>query len=225
MARKSDTKSKETKSKAAKTSAKTGRKLNVYQAQIGFYDMVVAAPNQKAALDAWGVHQNLFADGQAHAADDPQAIEAARAHAGTPLMRPVGSDAPFALRPASLPDLPDAPKPRRAKKPVAKTASASRTKPSKTKPASRQKAKAPPKSPPPPPPPPPPDRSALDAAEAALRRLEENRKREEAELRRVQETLDAQRKSALSSYLREQRGATEAVKRARRAWRRSGGED
>jgi hypothetical protein len=36
----------------------------VFQAQFGFYDTVVAAPSQVAALRAWGIHQNLFAGGQ-----------------------------------------------------------------------------------------------------------------------------------------------------------------
>ena len=42
-----------------------GRKLKVFQAQFGFYDTIVAAPSQAAALRAWGVNQNLFASGEA----------------------------------------------------------------------------------------------------------------------------------------------------------------
>ena len=37
-----------------------GCKLKVSQAQFGFFDTVVAAPSQAAALRAWGVNQNLF---------------------------------------------------------------------------------------------------------------------------------------------------------------------
>jgi len=37
------------------------RKLKVFQAQLGFYDTVVAVPGRAAALRAWGVHQDLFA--------------------------------------------------------------------------------------------------------------------------------------------------------------------
>src|SRR5205085_10312942 len=55
------------------------RKLKVFQAQIGFYDTVVAAPSQAAALRAWGIRQNLFADGLARTTDEPQAVEAALA--------------------------------------------------------------------------------------------------------------------------------------------------
>jgi hypothetical protein len=37
------------------------RKLKVYRTPTGFYDAYVAAPSQKAALEAWGVDRNLFA--------------------------------------------------------------------------------------------------------------------------------------------------------------------
>jgi hypothetical protein len=36
------------------------RKLKVYRTAIGFHDAYVAAPNQKAALEAWGSNANLF---------------------------------------------------------------------------------------------------------------------------------------------------------------------
>ena len=87
-----------------------GRKLKVFQAQFGFYDTVVAAPSQAAALRAWGVNQNLFASGEAKLTTDEAAITAATAHPETPLRRAVGSSDPFALEPTSLPDVPDAPK-------------------------------------------------------------------------------------------------------------------
>ncbi len=72
-----------------------GRKLKVFQAQFGFYDTVVAAPSQAAALRAWGVNQNLFASGEAKAATDEAAIAAATAHPETPLRRAVGSTEPL----------------------------------------------------------------------------------------------------------------------------------
>ena len=53
------------------------RRLKVFQVHLGFFETVVAAPSQAAALRAWGTHQNLFADGQARVTDDPQAVEAA----------------------------------------------------------------------------------------------------------------------------------------------------
>ena len=97
-----------------------GRKLKVFQAQFGFYDTVVAAPSQAAALKAWGVNQNLFASGEAKLTTDAAAVAAAMAKPEIPLRRAVGSTDPFALEPTGLPAVPDAPK-KAAAKPVAKS--------------------------------------------------------------------------------------------------------
>ena len=105
------------------------RRLKVFQAQFGFYDTVVAAPSQAAALRAWGVRQNLFAAGQARVTDDAQAVEAALAHPETPLRRAVGSFDPFALEPARLPKIPDAPQKAAAIAPAAKAKPPRRKKP------------------------------------------------------------------------------------------------
>lgn len=77
-------------------------RLKVFTAAMGFYDTVVAAPSQKAALEAWGVHRNLFADGGAAAIDDPAAAAAALAHPGVVLRRPLGSTEPFAVAAAEV---------------------------------------------------------------------------------------------------------------------------
>jgi hypothetical protein len=68
------------------------RKLKLYRTQIGFFDTIVAAPSQAAALRAWGVHQNLFAEGRAEAIDDSKAMEAAAKHPEQPLRRAIGSN-------------------------------------------------------------------------------------------------------------------------------------
>ena len=52
------------------------RKLKVFQAQFGFFDTVLAAPSQAAALRAWGTHRNLFATGHAKLATDDAAMAA-----------------------------------------------------------------------------------------------------------------------------------------------------
>ena len=83
-------------SKPAKPSAP---RLKVYQAAFGFYDTVIAAPNQGEALKAWGVRQNLFSEGAARLADDPLATKAALAHPGEPLRRAIGSSDPYKLDP------------------------------------------------------------------------------------------------------------------------------
>ena len=72
-----------------------GRRLKVFQAQFGFYDTVVAAPSQAAALRAWGTRQDLFASGDARRATDEAAVAAALAHPETLLRRAVGSADPF----------------------------------------------------------------------------------------------------------------------------------
>lgn len=72
------------------------RKSRVYAAEVdGVHEWVVAAPNQRAALEALGINQDLFAQGRARPAEDPAAIEAALAEPGVPLRRLAGSGEPF----------------------------------------------------------------------------------------------------------------------------------
>lgn len=53
------------------------QKLKVFRTPIGFHDAYVAAPSQKAALEAWGASSNLFAGGAAEQVDDPKLMKAA----------------------------------------------------------------------------------------------------------------------------------------------------
>jgi hypothetical protein len=46
------------------------KKLKVYRTAAGFHDAYVAAPSQKAALEAWGSDHNLFARGVAEIVTD-----------------------------------------------------------------------------------------------------------------------------------------------------------
>ena len=39
------------------------RKLKTYQTSLGFFDIAIAVPSMKAALDAWGSKSNLFHQG------------------------------------------------------------------------------------------------------------------------------------------------------------------
>ena len=139
---------------------------------------------------------------QARITEDPQAIEAALAHPETPLKRAVGSKEPFALEATSLPSVPDRPKPKAVAKAVARTGR-------KPEPATR----------------PPADRSKLNAAEKALHDLDERRKREEADLRREAEALEARRMAAQSAYVEARKAATSQVVDARTAYRKADGED
>ena len=71
------------------------RKLKVYQTLQGFYDLAIAAPSMKAALEAWGTASNLFQQGFASESEDAATIDAAMAKPGVVLRRPVGTNKPF----------------------------------------------------------------------------------------------------------------------------------
>ena len=71
------------------------RKLKTYQTSLGFFDLAVAAPSMKAALEAWGADSNLFHQGAAKETDDPDVLSATMAKPGVVLRRPVGSDGPY----------------------------------------------------------------------------------------------------------------------------------
>jgi len=96
------------------------RKLKTYQTSLGFYDLAIAAPSMKAALEAWGAGSNLFHQGVAKESGDPEVVAATMSKPGVVLRRPVGSDGPFSEH-ADLPtDLAgDGPK-HRPKKTLAK---------------------------------------------------------------------------------------------------------
>ncbi|MHC2462463.1 cell envelope biogenesis protein TolA [Bradyrhizobium embrapense] len=103
------------------------RKLKTYQTSIGFYDLAIAAPSMKAALEAWGAGSNLFHQGHAKETDDPDVVAAAMAKAGVVLKRPAGSGGRFAEH-AGLPDLDDeGPKPKKRNRPASKRQGAPKT--------------------------------------------------------------------------------------------------
>ncbi len=71
------------------------RKLKTYQTSLGFFDLAIAAPSMKAALEAWGADSNLFHQGAAKESKDPDVTAATMAKPGVILRRPVGTDRPF----------------------------------------------------------------------------------------------------------------------------------
>ena len=176
-------------------------RLKVFRAQMGFFDAVVAAPSQKAALEAWGTRQDLFHEGMAAVTDDPQAVEAALAAPGQVLQRPVGSTGPFE-HPATAKALPQVPK-------------------APPKPASRREAE----------PKPPPDRSALTAAEQAIAEFEAEQtatlrdiSRDRAELEQKLKVLDARELDVRRGFDARHRDLQRGLDRARKAYQRAGGE-
>ncbi|WP_346347921.1 cell envelope biogenesis protein TolA [Bradyrhizobium sp. 159] len=72
------------------------RKLKTFQTSLGFYDLAIAAPSMKAALEAWGAGSNLFHQGVAKETDDPAVVAATMSKPGAVLKRPAGSNVRFA---------------------------------------------------------------------------------------------------------------------------------
>jgi hypothetical protein len=81
------------------------RKLKTYQTSLGFFDLAMAAPSMKAALEAWGADSNLFHQGAAKESHDLDVIAATMAKPGIVLRRPVGTDRPFSEHAALPTDL------------------------------------------------------------------------------------------------------------------------
>jgi hypothetical protein len=75
------------------------RKLKTYQTSLGFFDLAMAAPSMKAALEAWGPDCNLFHQGAAKESHDPDVIAATMAKPGVVLRRPSGLMDPLASMP------------------------------------------------------------------------------------------------------------------------------
>ena len=133
------------------------RKLKVYQTSQGFYDLAIAAPSMKAALEAWGANNNLFHQGFAKESNDSKVIAVAMERPGIVLRRPVGSDVAFREH-ADLPSAASLEGPTRLGK----------ERPAKARPAEAQKVdeKA--------------DRRAAAAFEKERQRRERQRQKEEA---------------------------------------------
>lgn len=69
------------------------QKLKVYCTPVGFHDAYVAAPSQKAALEAWGAKTNLFAQGAAQTVTDAKLTKAPLSRPGEVIKVLRGSDA------------------------------------------------------------------------------------------------------------------------------------
>ena len=78
------------------------RTLKTYLTSIGFFELAIAAPSMKAALEAWGSKNNLFHQGFAKETQDATITAATMATPGVVLRRAVGSNDTFS-RNAALP--------------------------------------------------------------------------------------------------------------------------
>ncbi len=164
-------------------------KLKVFRTPIGFHDAYVAAPSQKAALQAWGSARDLFARGVAEVVTDPALTAEPLAKPGTVIKRSRGS---AAEQIAALP--PDRARTRR--KPAA-------TDDADAAPAAKRARPAPPA------PVPKPSRRPLAEAEAALSQAEARHRSDERALR-AEEAALATRRRTLERDQREERDRLEA---------------
>jgi colicin import membrane protein len=71
------------------------RRLKTYITNLGFFELALAAPSMKAALEAWGMGHNAFHQGFARETLDPKIVAATTAQPGVVLKRPVGTKGAF----------------------------------------------------------------------------------------------------------------------------------
>ncbi len=180
-------------------------KLKVYRTPIGFHDAYVAAPSQKAAMEAWGSDKDLFSRGEAELVTDPELAAEPLARPGAVIKRLRGT---AAEQIAALP--PD--KPRAATKVEGQQAAGA----AQPKSAARPAKKAVPR----------PSRTALDEAERAAADADARHAAErkeladrEAELARERKALEKAQAVEAAQLERERALASDAFAAAMRKWR------
>ncbi|MGY4272443.1 MULTISPECIES: hypothetical protein [unclassified Sphingomonas] len=195
-------------------------KLKVYRTVAGFHDAYVAAPSQKAALEAWGSDRDLFARGIAELVTDPALTAEPLAAPGTVVKRSRGTTAEqIAALPDPQPDTPE------------RDASTGRARAKMPSPGSAgAKSKSPPKPPPRAKPNPKPSGTALDAAEETLAAVKADyagRARalaaREAALTRERRAFDRDRAAALDAAQTVRDDAQARYDAALRTWRAARG--
>lgn len=162
------------------------QKLKVYRTPIGFHDAYVAAPSQKAALEAWGSDADLFARGVADIVTDADLTREPLSDPGKVIRRLRGSaEEQLAALPADRPKAKKkraAPAPERGHRPAPK---------------------------------PRPSRDALDEAERRLERLLDQQKSAEADIRKRAQAIERERRALEQAHERARREAERAVERER----------
>ena len=195
-------------------------KLKVYRTVAGFHDAYVAAPSQKAALEAWGSDRDLFARGIAEQVTDPALTAEPLTAPGTVVKRSRGTTAEqIAALPDPQPDTPE------------RDASTGRARAKLPSPGSAgAKSKSPPKPPPRAKPDPKPSGTALDAAEETLAAVKADyagRERalaaREAALARERRAFDRDRAAALDAAQTGRDDAQGRYDAALRTWRAARG--
>jgi flagellar motility protein MotE (MotC chaperone) len=154
------------------------QKLKVFRTPIGFHDAYVAAPTQKAALEAWGTQTNLFARGTAELVTDPELTKEPLERPGEVIKKLRATEAEQIRALANAPA--------EAKRRLADNddEAAPAAKPKKRKPR--------------------PSRAAVDKAERALERAEERAREALAKLKAEEKALE-QRRRQIEQTHREER--------------------
>jgi colicin import membrane protein len=80
-------------------------KLKTFTTEQGFFELAVAAPSRAAALRAWGMKHDLFAQGLARQTGDRATVAVTMAKPGMVLRRPLGAKTAFGTD-AELPKVP-----------------------------------------------------------------------------------------------------------------------
>ena len=163
------------------------QKLKVFRTPIGFYDAYIAAPSQKAALEAWGSRTDLFSTGAAERVEDDELTREPLAHPGTVFRRLRGT---MAEHLSALPK--ESPRP-----PKSKRSGEAAAEPPPVR-ASRKPVPKPKREPRP-------DRAALAKAEAELAAGSARFETELAELGKRQAELDRERRAMEDDHVRERR--------------------
>ena len=179
---------------AKKPKAERKQKLKVFVTPIGFHDAYVAAPSQKAALEAWGADSNIFAQGIAEQVTDSKLMEQPLSRPGEVIRRLRGSAAEH----------------------IAAVGKAEKKKESgpRIKSGGTKGEKAKPRAPKP-------KRDELDAAEESLEKAE---KKQRKALRKIDEQiqqLERERRDLQRKQERERDKLADEVERARSAYQRA----
>lgn len=84
-------------------------RLKVFAWSNGLKTYAVATTSRPKALEAWGIHQDLFADGTAREIDEPALVEAASAQPGVVIEQGIDGGAAKAIAAIKAPPKPKGP--------------------------------------------------------------------------------------------------------------------
>jgi hypothetical protein len=189
-------------------------KMKVFRVPIGFHDAYVAAPSQKAAIEAWGSDRNVFARGEAEVVTDP-------ALTAEPLARP--GEVVKRLRGTAAEQLAALPPNKTAASRATEAGGADRRAPQQGGAlGARRQAKPARKMPPRP------SRAALDRAEAALAQAGDDKeaalkrlREQEAALAKERARLEKAHRAELEKLKTKRDKAAAAYAQAMERWRSS----